>query len=73
MARRKSKVCAPRGEEYYGGFPYQVDFEQVLYRLALHAQSLFAAAACLERAQVVLPGGDSAADLASATLVHARQ
>ena len=45
----------------------------MLYRLARHAQSLFTAAACLERAQVVLPGGDSAADLASATLVHARQ
>ena len=42
-------------------------------RLARHAQSLFTAAACLERAQVVLPGGDCAADLASATLVHARQ
>ena len=41
----------------------------MLYRLALHAQSLFTAAACLERAQVVLPGGDSAADLASARLV----
>jgi DNA-directed RNA polymerase specialized sigma24 family protein len=41
----------------------------VLYRLALHAQSLFTAAACLGRSQVVLPGGDSAADLASATLL----
>jgi hypothetical protein len=40
--------------------------------LALHGQSLFTAAACLVRAQVVLPGGDSAADLASATLVRAR-
>jgi DNA-directed RNA polymerase specialized sigma24 family protein len=47
----------------------EVDFEQVLYRLALHAQGLFTAAACLGRAQVVLPGGDSAADLASATLL----
>jgi hypothetical protein len=50
-------------------FRTKVDFEQVLYRLALHAQSLFTAAACLGRAQVVLPGGDSAADLASATLL----
>ena len=50
-------------------FRTEVDFEQVLYRLALHAQSLFTAAACLGRAQVVLPGGDSAADLASATLL----
>ena len=41
----------------------------MLYRLALHAQSLFTAAACLGRSQVVLPGGDSAADLASATLL----
>jgi hypothetical protein len=50
-------------------FRTEVDFEQVLYRLALHAQSLFTAAACLGRAEVVLPGGDSAADLASATLL----
>ena len=50
-------------------FRTEVDFEQVLYRLALQAQSLFTAAACLGRAQVVLPGGDSAADLASATLL----
>jgi len=42
----------------------------VLYCLALHAQSLFTAAACLgRRDEFVLPGGDSAADLASATLL----
>jgi DNA-directed RNA polymerase specialized sigma24 family protein len=42
----------------------------VLYRLALHAQSLFTAAACLgRRDELVLPGGDSAADLVSATLL----
>jgi DNA-directed RNA polymerase specialized sigma24 family protein len=42
----------------------------VLYRLALHAQSLFTAAACLgRRDELVLPGGDSGADLASATLL----
>jgi hypothetical protein len=73
MGRRKSKVCAPGERNTTEAFRTEVDFEQVLYRLALHAQSLFTAAACLERAQVVLPGGDSAADLASATLVHARQ
>jgi DNA-directed RNA polymerase specialized sigma24 family protein len=51
-------------------FRAEVDFEQVLYRLALHAQSLFTAAACLgRRDELVLPGGDSAADLASATLL----
>ena len=51
-------------------FRPEVDFEQVLYRLALHAQSLFIAAACLgRRDELVLPGGDSAADLASATLL----
>jgi hypothetical protein len=45
-------------------------FEQVLYRLALHAQSLFTAAACLgRRDELVLPGGHSAADLVSATLL----
>jgi hypothetical protein len=42
----------------------------VLYRLALDAQSLFTAAACLgRRDELVLPGGDSAADLVSATLL----
>ena len=42
----------------------------MLYRLALHAQSLFTAAACLgRRDELVFPGGDSAADLASATLL----
>ena len=51
-------------------FCAEVDFEQVLYRLALHAQSLFTAAACLGRGdELVLPGGDSAGDLASATLL----
>ena len=44
-------------------FRAEVDFEQVLYRLALHAQSLFTAAACLGRHdELALPGGDSAAD-----------
>ena len=69
MGRRKSKVCAPRKRNTTEAFRTEVDFEQVLYRLALHAQSLFTAAACLGRSQVVLPGGDSAADLASATLL----
>jgi hypothetical protein len=63
---------APGGRNTTEAFRTELDFEQVLYRLALHGQSLFTAAACLERARVVLPGGDSAADLASATLVHAR-
>jgi hypothetical protein len=50
-------------------FRAEVGFEQVLYRLALHAQSLFTAAACLgRRDELVLPGGHSAADLVSATL-----
>jgi hypothetical protein len=69
MGRRKSKVCAPRKRNTTEAFRTEVDFEQVLYRLALHAQSLFTAVACLVRAQVVLPGGDSAADLASARLL----
>jgi hypothetical protein len=51
-------------------FRAEVGFEQVLYRLALHAQSLFTAAACLgRRDELVLPGGYSAADLVSATLL----
>ena len=69
MGRRKFTVCAPRERNTTEVFRTEVDFEQVLYCLALHAQSLFTAAACLGRAQVVLPGGDSAADLASATLL----
>ena len=69
MGKRKSKVCAPRKRNTTEAFRTEIDFEQALYRLALHAQSLFTAAACLGRAQVVLPGGDSAADLASATLL----
>jgi hypothetical protein len=36
----------------------------MLYRLSLHAQSLFTAAACLgRRDELVLPSGHSAADL----------
>ena len=47
----------------------EVDFEQVLYRLALHAQSLFTAAACLgRRDELVLPGGDSGADQVTGTV-----
>ena len=45
-------------------FRAEVGFEQVLYRLALHAQSLITAAACLGRCnELVLPGGHSTADL----------
>lgn len=47
----------------------QVDFEQVLYRLALHARHLITAAKCLGVEDLVLPGGDSPVDLASATLL----
>jgi hypothetical protein len=51
-------------------FRAEVGFEQVLYRLALHAQSLFTAAACLgRRDELVLHGGHSAADLVSAMLL----
>jgi hypothetical protein len=49
-------------------FRAEVVFEQVPYRLALHAQSLFTAAACLgRRDEPVLPDG-GAADLVSTTL-----
>ena len=42
----------------------------MLYRLALHAQSRFTTAAGVgRRDELVLPGGDSAADLVSATLL----
>ena len=70
MGRRKSKYARPGKRNTTEAFRTEVDFEQVLYRLALHAQSLFTAAVCLGRAQVVLPGGDSAADMASATLLN---
>ena len=41
----------------------------MLYRLALYAQDLFLAAASLSRNEFALPGGESAGDLASATLL----
>ena len=47
----------------------QVDLEEVLHRLALHARHLVAAAWCLGIEDLVWPGGDSPADLASATLL----
>lgn len=47
----------------------QVDFKEVLYRLALHARRLITAARCLGVEELVLPGGDSPEDLASATLL----
>ena len=56
-------------EECYGRFCAEVGFEQVLYCLALHAQSRFTAAAGVgRRDELVLPGG-RAADLLSATLL----
>jgi hypothetical protein len=69
MGRRNLRYACPGKKNTTEAFRTEVDFEQVLYRLALHAQSLFTDAACLGRAQVVLPGGDSVADLASATLL----
>ena len=47
----------------------EVDLEEVLHRLTLHARHLIAAATCLGVEDIVLPGGDSPADLASATLL----
>ena len=47
----------------------QVDFEEVLYRLALHGRHLITAARCLGVEELVLPGGDSPEDLASSTLL----
>ena len=47
----------------------QVDLEEVLHRLALHARHLIAAARCLGVEDLELPGGDSPVDLASATLL----
>ena len=47
----------------------QVDLEEVLHRLALHARHLITAAGCLGVEDLELPGGDSPADLASATLL----
>ena len=47
----------------------QVDLKEVLHRLALHARHLITAATCLGVEDVVLPGGDGPADLASSTLL----
>ena len=47
----------------------QVDLEEVLHRLALHARHLITAASCLGVDDLALPGGDSPLDLASATLL----
>lgn len=47
----------------------QVDLEEVLHRLALYARHLITAASCLGVDDLVLPGGDSPLDLASATLL----
>lgn len=47
----------------------EVDLEEVLHRLTLHARNLIIAARCLGVEDIVLPGGDSPADLASATLL----
>ncbi len=47
----------------------EVDLEEVLHRLTLHARHLIAAATCLRVEDIVLPGGDGPADLASATLL----
>jgi DNA-directed RNA polymerase specialized sigma24 family protein len=47
----------------------QVDLEEVLHRLALHARHLITAVRCLGVEDLELPGGDSPVDLASATLL----
>jgi DNA-directed RNA polymerase specialized sigma24 family protein len=47
----------------------QVDLEEVLHRLSLHARHLITAARCLGVEDLELPGGDSPVDLASATLL----
>jgi hypothetical protein len=54
MGRRKSDLRAPGRGILRRALRTEVDFERVLYRLALHAQSSFTAAACLGRAHVVL-------------------
>jgi hypothetical protein len=46
-----------------------VDFDVVLSRLVLYAQSLNAALVCVGLKERVLPGGESAEDLAMATLL----
>ncbi len=43
----------------------EVDLEELLQRLTLHARHLIVAATCLGVEDIVLPGGDSPADLAS--------
>jgi DNA-directed RNA polymerase specialized sigma24 family protein len=47
-----------------------VDLEEVLNRLALHAQNLAGVCMCLGLDEIALPGGEGAGDLASATLLR---
>ena len=47
----------------------QVDLEEVLHRLSLHARHLITAAGCFGVDDLEVPGGDSPQDLASATLL----
>jgi DNA-directed RNA polymerase specialized sigma24 family protein len=47
----------------------QVDLEDVLHRLTVHARNLITASTCRAVEEIVLPGGVGPADLASATLL----
>ena len=59
---RKSKVARHGRRNATDVFRAEVGFEQVLYLLALHAQNLFTATACLgRRDELVSPGGHGAA------------
>jgi len=46
-----------------------VDIEEVLNRLTIHAQNLIGGALCLGLDEIALPGGESAGDLAIATVL----
>jgi hypothetical protein len=52
-----------------GFSPDAVNFEELLRRLTLHAQSLSTAMVCVGLDEAVLPGGESAEDLAITTLM----
>ncbi len=47
----------------------EVDLEEVLHRLTVYARNLITASTCRSGEEVVLPGGDSPQDLASAILL----